>query len=278
MTVDSRRGDQVRLAPVYLVLSLFGAALVAPFVYQVLASLSSIAEITAVPPTIIPERPRVENYVRALKAIPFGVQFLYSLGSTVVRVVGQLVVCTLAGYAFARMDFPFKRVALATVLAIMMVPYQVFILPQYQVVQAFGLLNTIWGIALPGVFGAFGVFMMMQFFRTLPVELEEAARLDGCNPWQIFWRIIIPVSKPGLSALGVFAVLWSWNDLLWPLIVATNHERTTLAVGVASLQGQQFTDYPVILAASLLAMLPILVGFVLFQRVVISGIAYAGLK
>jgi multiple sugar transport system permease protein len=272
------RSRSLRLAPVYIVLSVLGLLMIVPFLWQIVASLSTIGEVTATPPVLIPAKLIFSNYQQALASTPFLGELLVSISSTVLRVAGQLTVCSLAGYAFARMDFPFKRVALGAVLAIMMIPYQVYILPQYQIIQSLGLLNSVLGIALPGMFGAFGTFMMMQFFRTLPHELEDAARLDGCNPWQIFWRVMLPLSKPGLSALAVLTVLWSWNDLLWPLVVGTNLDATTLSVGVASLQGQQFQNYPVILAASLLAMLPILIGFIFFQRRVISGIAFSGMK
>jgi multiple sugar transport system permease protein len=138
--------------------------------------------------------------------------------------------------------------------------------------------NTTAGIVLPGFFSAFGVFLMRQFFASLPVELEEAARLDGCNTWQLFWKVMIPQVTPALSALAVITVLWSWNDLMWPLLVTTYSEQMPLSVGIATLQGQHDVNYAMMMAASLMAMAPVIVLFLSMQRRVISGIAFSGLK
>src|SRR5699024_566857 len=159
----------------------------------------------------------------------------------------------LAGYAFARMTFRGKNVLFALVLSILMVPYQIYLIPQYEIVQQLGWLNTVAGIAAPGIFSAFGTFLMRQHFMGMPRSLEEAARLDGANPWQTFWRIMFPLSGPALSAVAILTALASWNDLMWPLIVATYDDRTTLAVGLSRLQGQFTTDYPVMMAASFMA-------------------------
>lgn len=177
------------------------------------------------------------------------------------------------------MSFRFKGVMLALILSILMVPSQVYLIPQYQIIQQLGWLNSVQGIIAPGIFSAFGTFLMMQFFKSIPVELEEAARLDGCNPWQAFWKVVLPVAKPGLISLAIITVLASWADLLWPLVVTSSPEEMPLAVGLATLSGYQGSISPgVMMAAALMAMAPILVLFVVLQRRVVEGIAFSGLK
>lgn len=263
----------------YIVLSVGAAVMIFPFAWQIIMSLSTNAEVISIPPTFWPEQLHPENYAHVFDRLPFLDQLWVSVAITVLRTVGQLVLCSMAGYAFARMEFPAKGVILALVLAILMVPPQVYLLPQYQIIQGLGWLNTIIGIAAPGVFSAFGTFLMRQFFLSLPRELEEAARLDGANAFQVFWKIMLPLARPGLSALAIITVLWSWNDLLWPLIVATNAQNMPLSAGIATLtSGRTIADYPLMLAAAMLAMAPVLILFLMMQRRVIDGIAFSGLK
>lgn len=150
--------------------------------------------------------------------------------------------------------------------------------PQHDIIQELGWLNTVAGIAAPGIFSAFGTFLMRQHYLGMPRSLEEAARLDGASPWQTFWRIMFPLSGPALSAVAILTALASWNDLMWPLIVATYDDRTTLAVGLSTLQGQFTTDYPVMMAAAFMAMLPLMILFIVLQRRVVEGLAHSGMK
>jgi multiple sugar transport system permease protein len=161
---------------------------------------------------------------------------------------------------------------------VLMVPPQLFVIPQYEVIRTMGWLNSVQALALPGAFSAFGVFVLYQFMRTLPAELDEAAKIDGANPWQIYLRVILPLCRPALAALTILTSLFSWNDLLWPLIVNTIPDRMTLPVGLATLQGAQGTDYPVLMAGSLLTILPMVLVFVLLQKQFIRGIAMSGIK
>ena len=262
----------------HLVLLLGGLLMIFPFLWQISMSLSTHAEVTSVTPTWLPDEPQWGNYPAVFEQVPFGNQFLNTAAVTVARVVGQLLLCALAGYAFARMTFPGKGLLFALVLSILMVPYQIYLIPQYDIVQQLGWLNTVAGIAAPGIFSAFGTFLMRQHFMGMPRSLEEAARLDGANPWQTFWRIMFPLSGPALSAVAILTALASWNDLMWPLIVATYDDRTTLAVGLASLQGQFTTDYPVMMAAAFMAMLPLMILFIVLQRRVVEGLAHSGMK
>jgi len=272
------RDPQKSLLGVHALLLLGGIFMVFPFVYQVLMSLSTNAEIQAVPPKFVPDKWQVGNYAEVFTRLPFLKQFGVSVTITVLRTVAQLALCAMGGYAFARMKFGGRSIFFGLVLVILMVPGQSYLIGQYQIIRGLGLLETPWGIVLPGFFSAFGVFLMRQSFMSIPVELEEAARLDGCNPWQTFWRVMVPVVKPGLFAVMITTVLWSWNDLLWPLIVTTREESMPLSVGIATLAGQHSSDFAVMMAASVMAMAPIFLLFFTMQKRVIEGLASSGLK
>ena len=277
--MSERRHRTVRPRRItHLVLMLGGLLMVFPFLWQLSMSLSTQAEVTSVPPTWLPSEPQWGNYPAVFEQVPFLNQFLTTVAVTVARVVGQLLLCALAGYAFARMTFPGKNVLFALVLSILMVPYQIYLIPQYDIIQELGWLNTVAGIAAPGIFSAFGTFLMRQHYLGMPRSLEEAARLDGASPWRTFWQIMFPLSGPALSAVAILTALASWNDLMWPLIVATYDDRTTLAVGLSTLQGQFTTDYPVMMAASFMAMLPLMILFIVLQRHVVAGLAHSGMK
>jgi len=259
---------------------LVGAALVlaGPFVWEILTSFKSLTEIAQVPPTLLPERWRFSNYTDVFHGLPFSTMFLNSVINAVGRTGAQLLLCSMAAYAFARIDFPGRKVLFGIFLSVLLVPAQLLVIPQYQIIQSMGLLNTVPALFLPGMFSAFGTFLLRQFFLSLPAELEEAARLDGANPLRIYWSIMLPLARPGLMALGILTLLWSWNDLLWPLIVTTDTRKMPLSVGLASLQGQYTTNYPVLMAGSLVATLPVIVAFIITQKHVIEGIAFSGTK
>ncbi|MDU7359694.1 MAG: carbohydrate ABC transporter permease [Propionibacteriaceae bacterium] len=279
MSKSTRRpGSQRRFIGVHIALFLGGLIMVFPFVYQILMSLSTNEEIQRIPPSFIPEAWQFSNYAEVFSRLPFLQQFWVSVLITVIRVGGQLLLCSMAGYAFARMRFPLRGVLFGLLLAILMVPSQSYLIGQYQIVRALNLLETPWGIVLPGLFSAFGVFLMRQSFMNLPAELEEAARLDGCNPWQTFWKVMFPLVSPGLFAVAITTTLWSWNDLLWPLIVTTREESMPLSVGIATLAGQHSTEYALMMAASVMAMAPIFALFFSMQKRVIAGLATSGLK
>lgn len=272
----TKRYGNMWLTHAVLILGAF--TMVFPFFWQIWLSLMSNAEVTDVPPTLIPAQFKWQNYVTVFERIPFLNQFWNSVLITVIRTIGQVVLCSLAGYAFARMHFRGRGALLAVVLSILMVPGQIYLLPQYQLIQGMHLLDTTWGIVLPGIFSAFGTFLMRQFFVGLPNELEESARLDGANPFQIFYLVMLPLAKPAISAVVITTVLWSWNDLLWPLVVTSQDKSMPLSVGIAMFAGRDTTDYSVMMAAATMAMAPILILFVALQRRVIEGLAHTGLK
>ena len=273
-----KRGARPGLAASYLVLILGCLVVVIPFAWEALTTTKSFGESIHVPPVIFPSHWTWANYASVFSSVPFTRQFLNTLIVALVRTAGQLVICSAAGYAFARLNFPFKRTLFTTFLAVLMVPSQLFIIPQYQIMIHLHWLNSLQALIVPGLFSAFGTFLLRQFFLTLPKELDEAAEIDGCNPFQRYLHVALPLAKPGLLALGVLTLLNSWNDLLWPLIVNTDPGKMTLAAGLASLQGQYVTNYPVLMAGTLMASLPVVIVFAVMQKHFIQGIAASGVK
>jgi multiple sugar transport system permease protein len=263
---------------IHFILILGAVAMVVPFLWMILTSLKTYAESIQVPPVIFPEELQWGNYMEIFTLLPFFKFMLNTFIVTILRTAGQLFLCSLAAYAFARISFPGKNILFVLALSVLMVPGQVFLLPQYLIIVKLNWLNTLQAVVVPGLFSAFGIFLLRQFFMGIPKELEEAARLDGCNHFQIYWRIMLPLAKPGIIALGIFTILWSWNELMWPMIVNGSQDAMTLSVGLASLQGQYSTNYPIMMAGSFLAVLPMLVLFMFLQKQFIEGVALSGGK
>lgn len=274
----ARRARPSRNGITHVLLCLGAVFMVGPFLWQITTAFQTFGESVSVPPTLVPDRAQWSNFSTVFAALPFAQQLANSTIMTVARTAGQVLFSSLAGFAFARMRFRGRNVLFGLFLAVMMVPSQVFLLPQYQLIQSLGLLNTVAALFLPGMFSAFGTFLMRQFFLQLPIEIEEAARLDGANIFQIYWRVLMPMAAPGMLALGVLVVIWSWNDLLWPLVVNTDPLSMPVSAGLATLQGQYVTNFPILMAGSLLASLPVIAVFVVFQRYLLRGIAFTGVK
>jgi multiple sugar transport system permease protein len=273
-TKRNRRGHVV----VHLVLLSGAVLMLAPFLWQFLTSVKTLAESTQAPPTLFPKEWHWENYRNVSVGLPFGAMYINTVVYAVLRTVGQLVLCSAAGFAFARLRFRGKNILFALSLSALMVPPELYVISQYQIMQGLGWLNTIQALFLPGIFSAFGTFLLRQFFASIPDEIEEAARVDGASILQIYYLIFLPLAKPGLLALAILTVMASWSDLLWPLIVNTDPTKMTLSVGLAAMQGQQSTDYPVLMAAALLASAPLIIVFVVMQRRFVEGIAMSGTK
>ncbi|MGW9269111.1 MULTISPECIES: carbohydrate ABC transporter permease [Microbacterium] len=273
--VRARRRSQW---PLHLILGVCAAVMVFPFAWQILTAFKTVSESRAVPPVFLPDELDFGAFERFFATVPFGSMLGVSALALILRVAGQLVVCTLAAYGFARFRFPGRDVLFVLFLVMLMAPSQLFLIAQFDLMKTLGLLNTVPAIAIPGVFSAFGTFLLRQAFLALPADYEEAARLDGANALQIFWRIMLPMVGPTVAALAVLTSLYSWNDLLWPLIVTSSPDTMTLPVGLANLQGQYGTDYPTLMAGSLVASLPLVVIFIALQRQFFAGIASSGLK
>ncbi len=185
---------------------------------------------------------------------------------------------SLSAYAFARMEFPFKKVIFAVLMTVFMVPAQLVMIPKYLIISKLGWVDTILGIAVPNIFSVYTMFLLKQFFSGLPKELEDAGRIDGCSYFRLYWNIAVPLCKSGMVAMTVLNVLWAWNDLLWPLIATSTDKLRVLSVAMATLQGQHGTDYPVLMAASVLAVIPMVIMYIAGQRYFIEGIAFTGVK
>ncbi|MEU1117672.1 MULTISPECIES: carbohydrate ABC transporter permease [unclassified Streptomyces] len=272
-----RRFDAGSLAT-HAVLSLGALVMVFPFLWQLLTALKTLAETSRVPPTFLPDTWNWSSFDEVFSSLPFREMLTNSLINTVGRTLGQLVFCSLAAYAFARLQFRGRNALFALFLSVLMVPSSLLVLPQYDIVQWLGLLNTAPALFLPGMFSAFGTFMLRQFFLSLPRELEEAARIDGAGAFRIFWSIMLPLIRPALAALAVITAMWSWNDLLWPLIVNTDPQQMPISAGLTSLEGQFETNYPVMMAGSLIASLPMLLVYVVLQRHFVQSVALSGSK
>ena len=263
---------------VFAILVLCMVITLLPFIWMILTSLKTQSEAITIPLQILPDKLLFSNYVSVFKKVPFAKMYLNSIISTGVIVGVQVILCSMAAYAFGRIKFLGRNVIFAALLAVLMVPSSFFILPQYLLLQKMGLLNTIPALFIPGLFSAFGTFLMRQFFMALPNDLEDAARIDGCNHFMIFTKIMFPLVKPGVVALAILTLRSAWNDLMWPMIVNTSPEKMTLSAGLSFLQGQYTTDYPIMMAGAVLAVLPLLVLFAIFQKQFIEGIALQGIK
>lgn len=262
----------------HLGLGLGAFLMVLPFLWQIVSSFKSGSESILVPPTLLPANPTTKGYENFFATVPFWRMLMTTVGSAVLRILGQLFVASLAGYAFARLRFPGKNVIFVLFLAMLMVPSQLFLITQFLLMKDLKLLNTLPALAIPGMFTAFGTFLMRQAFLALPREYEESGRLDGANRLQIFWHVMLPLAGPTMAALAVLTGLFAWNDLLWPLIVTQDPDRMPLSVGLAGLQGQYGTDYPTLMAGSLICSMPLVLVFLSLQRQFFAGIASSGLK
>ena len=261
-------------------LGLLALLFLTPLLWMATTSLKSTSEVSQADLTFLPETPTTEGYQTILGAAqtPVGTWFLNSMIAATAQTLLVLVVATMAAYALARLSFPGKRILTALVLATLFVPAVSLLIPNYVIVSKFGWLDSLAAVIVPGAAGAFGVFFMRQFFLSLPVELEEAAMLDGASRWKIFMTVIVPLSRPALATLALLSFLANWNDFLWPLYVLFSPERLTIQPGLSTLQSAYTTDYATILAGGAIASIPVLLLFLVSQRFVIEGIASSGLK
>lgn len=263
---------------VHLALVLASIITLAPFAWMILTSFKTFEESILVPPRLLPDAWMLDNYAIVLNKFPFGSFYLNTFAMMGMTVLGQLIICSMAAYAFARLAFRGKELLFTLCLALLMVPGQIFLVPHYDIMVKLRLTDTITALWLPKVFSAFGTFMLRQFFMQQPKSLDEAAKLDGCTYFGIYARILLPLIKPALVSLGILTALASFKDLMWPLIVNNSMQKMTLSAGLAMLIGEHTTYYPQVMAGSALAVFPMIVLFLLFQRQFIEGIALTGIK
>ncbi len=262
------------------ILTLAAAAIIAPFLWIFRGAISaSDAELYALPPTPWPSEATLENFAKVFQQVPY---LRFILNSVIVAstiTAAQLITCSTAGYAFARLNFRGRGFAFALVIGSLMIPLQVTIVPLFLVMSKLGLTNTLWALILPGVFSAFGIFLLRQHFLSLPRELEEAARIDGAGHVRTFFQVILPLSGPALATLGILTFTYWWNDLLMPLVMIRDVENQTLPVGLVLLAGRFSTGSLGTIAAGItLAIIPVLIVFVIAQRWIVQSIASSGLK
>ena len=265
--------------PWHLFLAPLAVVMLLPLVWMVVTSLETQEQTFHFPPILWPGTLRFENYANVIRESAFGTWFWNTTVVTVTIVVSNLVLCTLAAYAFARIRFLGRGVIYFVLLATLMVPLQVVLIPTFLIVKDLGLLDRLGALIVPHLASVFGIFMLTQFFRTLPIELEEAARIDGASRLSILLRIVVPLSLPALATLAVIQFMWTWNEFLWPLVtILTNQSAFTLQLGLATFQGAHQSQWHFVAAANIMSMVPILVLFLLAQRYFVRGIATQGLK
>lgn len=266
-----------RLA-LFILLSLISLAVFFPFCWLISTSLKPETQVVVYPPRLWPQTITLEAYTSIWYRIPFARFFMNTVVFAVGVTIISLTLDSFAAYAFARLQFWGRDVLFTLVLVTLMLPFQVSMVPLFSLLHRFGWLDTYAGLIIPRASNAFGIFFLRQFFRGIPVELEDAAYVDGASTWRIYWQIILPLSKPALVTLTIFHFMYNWNDFLWPLIMTTTMEMRTLPTGLALFMGQHVVEYAVLMAGVVLSLLPITLAFLAAQKYFVQGIALTGLK
>lgn len=258
---------------------IFSIIMMVPFLWMILTSFKSVTEATQVNPFVIfPSVWKTDAFSTVWNNMNFLLLYKNTLLLIFWRVVCAVLTATLAGYAFGRLEFKGKNVMFSLVLFQMMIPAQIFIIPQYLMVSGMGMTNTIFALVFPGMVTAFGTFLLKQAYMGLPASLEEAARLDGCNIFQTFLHIMSPLTRSSMVALGIFTAVFAYKDLMWPLVVNSSSTKMPLSAALATMQGQYTSNYPQLMAASLIACVPMIILYLIFQKQFIEGIATSGGK
>jgi multiple sugar transport system permease protein len=281
------RSRQVRRGILIGLLVAGGIVMMVPFFWMITTSLKTRAEVFAASPTLLPARPRWENYADMWNALPFAAFFVNSVKLAVLNTVGQLISCSMAAYAFSALRFRFRGPLFALLLVTLIIPFQVVLVPNFILYRILphpfstsgnwiGTQEPLWVGAFLG--GAFGTFLLRQFFLSIPRELADAARVDGANPWQIYRNIYLPLARPALATLAIFTFMWSWNDFINPIIYLRDVQSFTLTAGLSLFQGQYVGKWPLLMAGALVSVIPMIILFVVAQRHFVRGIALTGIK
>lgn len=278
MNTSMKSSKRLSTTLTYVVLVLGSVLMIFPFVWMILTSFKTQAEAMAIPPQIFPSAWQLSNFTTALASLPFVNLYVNTGLLIVLRVICAVLFSSMAGYAFAKLEFPCKNLLFGIVLVQMMLPSQIFITPQYLMLAHMGLTNTIFALVFPGLVSAFGTFFLRQTYLGIPNEIAEAAYLDGCNKWQTFVKVMFPLTGSSCAALAIFTAVFAYSDLMWPLICNTDLNKMTLSAGLSTLNGQYTTNFPVLMAGSLLAMIPMVILYLIFQKQFIQGIAMTGGK
>lgn len=262
----------------YLLMAIVAAVMALPFLWMISTSFKEMGQVLIFPPQWIPKPFVLANYAEAWDLAKFSLFFRNSAIVTILTTAGQLITCSLAGFAFARLEFPGRDSIFLVYLATMMIPIQVTLIPLYLLMKELGWINTFSGLIVPGIFSAYGTFMLRQFFLGIPESLDESAVIDGCGYFRIYWQILLPLSKAALATQAVFCFMWQWNNLLWPLVMTNTDEFRTLTVGLQLFKGQYSIAWNLLMAGSVVSMIPILILYVFLQKYFVEGIAMTGLK
>ena len=263
---------------IYIFLLFLALTMLIPFLWMVMTSFMDELEVYQFPPRLYPKKFLWSNYKEALTLLPFSRFFLNSFIMSLGVVIGQLIICSMASFAFSRLKFRGRDKLFTIYLSTMMIPVIVLIIPQFLIVDSFRWLNSYWALIVPFLNSVWGIFLLRQFFLTLPKDLEDAARIDGASDWMIYWKIILPLSKPALATLGIFSFVGTWKEFLWPLIATTQMEMRPVEVGIALFHTLHLTKWPYQMAAAVVVMLPLVIVFFFTQRYFIKGIALTGMK
>lgn len=264
--------------PWHLVLATTCGLLAAPLAWMALSSFMNNAQLNRFPPTIVPDALHLDGYRYLFDNASLPTWFINSTIVSLVCVVGNLVFCSMAGYAFARLRFRGSRVLLVVMVATLIIPFQLTLIPTFIIMGHLGLVDTLGGIIAPSLVLPFGVFLLRQFFLSLPREVEEAAWIDGCSRWKILWAVVLPLARPALATVAVVTFLLTWNDVSWPAIVVSSEAHDTLPLGIASFRSRAQTNESAIMAANVLATLPVLLAFLAAQRTFVRSLASSAVK
>ena len=287
MTSTTRASEGTRVAPrapfnvrhllihAALILGSFGMLL--PFGWMLATSLKAPPQIFTYPPSLLPNPVVWQNYVDTVRAMPFGRFYLNSLFVAVSVTSLQILTSSLSAFAFARLRFRWREPLFLVYLATLMIPFQVTMIPNFILIRFLRWFDTFYALIVPTAFSAFAVFLLRQYFRGIPVDMDEAARMDGASSFRIWWQVIMPLSTPVLAALTIFVFLGSWNDFLWPLVVSNSNATRTIPVGLATFRGQFNTDWNLLMAGSVIALLPVLIVYVIAQKRFVEGITLSGM-
>lgn len=263
----------------HLIMVLFVIGALFPFYWMVATSLKTLSESLQSPPTWLPLHPEFKNYTNAFHAAPFGRYFFNTLFIAGITVICNLLTSVLAAYAFALTDFPGKRVIFAVLLTTLMIPFEVTLIPNFILIKNLHLYNTYWAQIVPWAAGTFGIFLVRQFFLSIPKEIFEAAVMDGATPWGILWRVAVPLARPALVTLALFSFIGSWNSFVWPLIVTTKTNVRPIQVGLSQLTNEAGNNnFPLMMAGTALTIIPIAILYFFVQRQLIEGVASSGVK
>ncbi len=249
-----------------------------PYLWMVLTSFKSNSEILTSTNHLLPKEPTLSGYRKVLEEVPFFRWFINSLSTSAIVTVGAMFSSALAGYIFAKFRFRGKRLLFVVILATMMVPFQIVMVPTYIIISKLNLVNDLSAIVIPYLVSAFGIFLAKQFIEAIPNELIEAARMDGASEFRTFWSLVIPQIKPALSALAIFSFMASWNNYLWPLIILNEESKMTVPLALVFFNGQNVVNYNVVMSAAVLIMIPVVVIFLIFQKQFIKGLTMTGFK